>query len=90
MDEGYIKDSKGDVIDCCNVIVIATTNAAAVTILKLQLQGLEAEEIMEYVKPEICRTLSPELYNRFEVAPFRGLDEDLLEKLVVKLLEEVS
>lgn len=89
-DEGFICDAQGTVIDCRNAIFILTTNLGAKKILKLSEEGNDEEEILEEIKGDIIRFLSPELYNRLEVAPFLGLGEEQLEELISNMLKEVE
>lgn len=89
-DEGRLSDTKGVVIDCRNVIFIATTNLASATILNMHQQGYQEEEILEFIQNDITKFLSPELYNRLEVALFRGLSPELLDQLIYNMLKEVQ
>lgn len=89
-DEGCLSDAQGELVDCRNVIFILTSNIAASKILDLSDQGHTAEEILDQIKDKIIRALSPELYNRLVVAPFKGLEEDHIEQLIKTKLEEVA
>jgi ATP-dependent Clp protease ATP-binding subunit ClpA len=89
-DEARITDSKGDVIDCSNVIFIMTTNLGAKTILSMQENGSSYHEIIEEIQPEIVYYLSPELFNRMEPVLFNGLSQDLLDQLIINMLAHVQ
>lgn len=89
-DEGRVSDSKGEVIDCRNVIFIATTNLGAAKILKMHQAGYTEDEIMEVIHSDISQKISPELYNRLEAAPFMGLSPELLDQLVHGQLKKVQ
>lgn len=89
-DEGSISDAKGTVIDCRNIIFILTTNLASQKILDMHEDGNTEEEILVGIRDEIIKRISPELFNRLEVAPFMGLGEDQLDQLVKKLLQEMN
>lgn len=90
LDEGYILDAKGERIDCRHVIFILTTNLGASQILSLQERGYQEEEILDAIQPHLIKFLSPELYNRLEVATFMGLNTDSLERLIENMLNEVK
>lgn len=89
-DEGRITDAKGEVIDCRNVIFIATTNLASAKILSMHQEGYEEDEILTSIQDEIAHFISPELYNRFETAVFKGLNSELLEQLILGMLKEIQ
>lgn len=89
-DEGRIMDAKGTLIDCRNVIFIATTNLASAKILSMHQEGHKEEDVLTAIQDEISWFISPELYNRFEVAVFMGLSSELLEQLIEKMLKEVQ
>lgn len=89
-DEGRITSAKGEVIDCRNVIFIATTNLTAAKILKMQQQGYVETVIIDKIQPDLIKAISPELYNRLEIALFLGLDDSLIDHLIQKMLCEVQ
>lgn len=89
-DEGRLSDAQGTVIDCRNVIFILTTNLASKKILNLHAEGYFEEEIIQRIQQDITKFLSPELYNRLEVAPFMGLGKEQLEQLIRNMLKDVQ
>ncbi len=89
-DEGRLSDAQGSVIDCRNVIFILTTNLTSQTILTMHAAGYQEEEILEVIQHDITKFLSPELYNRLEVAPFIGLSQEHFEQLIWNMLKEVQ
>lgn len=89
-DEGYLSDAKGYVVDCRNVIFILTTNLTASKILNLKEKGMQEKDILEMVHYDIIKVLSPEFYNRLEVAIFTGLSSELCEQLIVNMLNDVK
>lgn len=89
-DEGRLSDSKGTFIDCRNVIFIATTNLGAAKILDLYQKGISEQEILGSIRSDIAHHISPELYNRLEVAPFMGLSTKLLDQLIENMLQSIQ
>ena len=89
-DEGRLSDAKGSVIDCKNAIFILTTNLAANKILTMHEEGYSEDQILKNIQKEIIQVISPELYNRLEVAPFMGLGDELLEQLILNMLNELK
>lgn len=89
-DEGRLSDSKGTFIDCRNVIFIATTNLGSAKILDLHFKGKSEQEILGEIRSDIAHHISPELYNRLEVAPFMGLSTTLLDHLIQNMLEGIQ
>lgn len=84
LEDGRLTDSSSRTTDFTNTIIIATSNAASLTIAqglekKLPLNQIEAE-----VKEELLKMFKPELVNRFDkVVIFKPLSEADLEKIVL-------
>jgi ATP-dependent Clp protease ATP-binding subunit ClpB len=89
-DEGRLSDSKGSLIDCRNIIFILTTNLASTKILKMHAAGYPEEDVLEQIQGDIMKFISPELYNRLEVAPFMGLGDEQLEQLIQNMLNDIQ
>jgi ATP-dependent Clp protease ATP-binding subunit ClpA len=79
-DAGRLTDSRGNVADFSNVVVIMTSNVGAETFTKSEVgfrtnsdATLQADRVLEQLR----ETMSPELINRIdEVAVFRALSEE--------------
>ena len=53
--------------------------------------GFTAQSQQEYVSPQVCKFLSPELVNRFdEIITFERLDKSALEKIVRRELTHLA
>ncbi len=83
LDDGRLTDGGGKTVDFSNTIIIATSNAASVTIA----EGLKAKkpltEIKATVTEELLKIYRPELVNRFdEVVIFKPLSPEDLDKVV--------
>lgn len=89
-DDGRVTDSEGGLVDCSNVIFIATTNLASAKILSMQKEGFSEDAILDAIRPALAKAISPELCNRVEAAVFKGLTPDLLDQLIRKQLKEVE
>jgi ATP-dependent Clp protease ATP-binding subunit ClpA len=89
-DEGRIRDGMGDYVNCKNALFILTTNLGAYTILDLQQQNVPPDEMNDFIRPELMRALSPELYNRVSPIIFTGLTEESIRKLVNNMLDKLA
>ena len=92
MDDGRLTDSKGNIVNFKNTIIILTSNLAADDILKIteefgeQLDEGVYEKIYEIAYSKLKNTLRPELLNRIdEIIVFKALMKNDL-KGIVKLL----
>lgn len=92
LDDGRLTDGAGRVIDFENTIIIATSNAASLTIAQGLQQGRSLEKIDKQVNDELLKVFKPELVNRFdEVVIFKPLSPSDLEKIVslkIKILQD--
>ncbi len=91
LEDGRLTDNAGKVVDFTNTIIIATSNAASLTIA----QGLEHGQTVDQLKPavsyELLKIFKPELINRFdEVVLFKPLEQADLEKIVTIKLEQLT
>ena len=91
LDDGRLTSGSGKTVDFTNTIVIATSNAASLTIA----HGLEAGKRMDQLKKEVGDELlaifKPELINRFdEVVLFKPLTSQDLRKIVGLKLAELQ
>lgn len=83
LEDGRLTDGKGKTIDFTNTIIIATSNAAALTIARGLSQGQTIDELRNTVQSELLQTLKPELLNRFDsVVIFKPLTPTDLEDVV--------
>jgi 4-hydroxy-3-methylbut-2-enyl diphosphate reductase len=89
-DEGRLSDAKGTDIDCRHSLFIMTTNITSSKILNMHEQGYLSEEIFEKIRPDLIKALSPELFNRLEVAVFVGISQEILNIIVHKMLSELK
>ncbi len=83
LEDGRLTDGAGRLVDFTNTIIIATSNAASLTIA----QGLAAADKIEVidkkVNEELLKIFSPELINRFDaIVLFKPLSEAQLEAIV--------
>lgn len=83
LEDGRLTDGAGRTVDFTNTIIIATSNAASVSIAQDLQSGKTIEEIDEKVKEELLRVFKPELVNRFDdIVIFKPLSQDDLQKIV--------
>ena len=87
LDDGRLTDGTGRTIDFENTIIIATSNAASLTIAQGLQQGKSLDIIDRQVNDELLKVFRPELVNRFdEVVIFKPLSHEDLEKIVTNKL----
>ncbi|MBI2039816.1 ATP-dependent Clp protease ATP-binding subunit [Candidatus Microgenomates bacterium] len=91
LEDGRLTDGAGRTVDFTNTIIIATSNAASITIAK----GLEARQTLEQldkqVNDELLQIFKPELINRFDdVVLFKPLSQEDLQKIVTLKLSELQ
>ncbi|MDD2823464.1 MAG: ATP-dependent Clp protease ATP-binding subunit [Candidatus Daviesbacteria bacterium] len=90
-DDGRLTDGKGRVIDFSNTIIIATSNAASLTIAQNLQQGKTVEQIQPLVKEELMKVYTPELLNRFDATViFKPLSKADLQKIVILKLASLK
>ena len=83
LDDGRLTDGTGRLIDFTNTIIIATSNAASLTIAQGLANGKDMYEIDKLVNQEILQVFKPELINRFDdIVIFKPLSELELEEIV--------
>jgi len=68
LDEGYLVDGLGERVDCKNLMVIATSNAASKQILAWIKQGKSLKELETLVREQVVEQgiFTPEWLNRFD------------------------
>ena len=83
LEDGRLTDSNGKTIDFTNTIIIATSNAASLTIAKGLAQGQTWEQLDAQVNNELLHIFKPELINRFDdVVLFKPLSPEDLQQIV--------
>lgn len=84
LDEGFITDSMGEVVDCRNTVVILTTNLGSAHIIQHinDPHTLSWETAKEEVIDEVKQYFRPELINRFDaLLVFNTLNKTAIEKI---------
>ncbi len=89
LDDGRLTDYSGHTVDFTSTIIIATSNAASLTIAEGISQGWSVDQLKKPVSEELLKIFKPELINRFdEVVLFKPLSPENLEKIVqIKLTQ---
>lgn len=83
LDDGRLTDGAGRTVDFTNTIIIATSNAASLTIAQGLQQGRTLEELKSQVGNELLQIFKPELMNRFDdVILFKPLSQEDLQQIV--------
>ncbi len=91
LDDGRLTDASGHTVDFTNTIIIATSNAASLTIAQELEKGIDLSEIEKQVKEELLKVMKPELVNRFdEVVIFKPLAQADLEQIVKIKLDQLA
>lgn len=88
LEDGRLTDNSGRTVDFTNTIIIATSNAASITIAQGLSSGKSLIEIDKIVNDELLKVFKPELVNRFDdVVLFKPLSQEDLQKIVtIKLI----
>lgn len=91
LEDGRLTGADGQTVDFTNTIIIATSNAASVTIA----HGLEQQKPMALiendVKAELLQIMKPELINRFDsIVIFKPLSQFDLEEIVKIKLQSLK
>lgn len=91
LEDGRLTDGKGKTVDFTNTIIIATSNAAALTIAEGLKNGRSVDDLRETVQTELIQILKPELLNRFDsVVIFKPLSSDDLHQIVALKLKNLQ
>ncbi|MFH0936698.1 MAG: AAA family ATPase [Candidatus Daviesbacteria bacterium] len=92
LDDGRLTSGSGKLVYFTNTIIIATSNAASLTIAQGLRSGESLKSLEPKVKEELLTTFKPELINRFDgVVIFKTLSPEDLQKIVqlkLKILQE--
>ncbi len=91
LDDGRLTSGTGRTVDFTNTIIIATSNAASVTIAKGLEAGQGMDQLKKVVSDELITVFRPELVNRFdEVVIFKPLSPTDLQQVVKLKLSELQ
>ncbi len=83
LDDARLTDGSGRVVDFTNTIIIATSNAASLTIAKGIQRAEDPVQLKKEVDSELLTIFKPELINRFDsVVMFHPLSQENLQKIV--------
>lgn len=87
LDEGYFTDGFGKKIDCRNLVVIATSNAASDKLYKNA--HMENKDIINYLIEQ--KLFSPEFLNRFDgIVIYKPLTEESIILIARKIIDEIA
>ena len=91
LDEGYFTDGRGERVDCKNLIIIATSNAASDFIFE-KLKEQETITTVQLVNELIAKNIyTPELLNRFDgVIMFKPLSIEAVTHIAKYLLLQLD
>lgn len=91
LEDGRLTSGSGKLVDFTDCIIIATSNAASLTIASGLAQGRSLKELEGVVKDELMQIYKPELLNRFdEVVLFKPLSKEDLQKIVQLKLNDLK
>jgi ATP-dependent Clp protease ATP-binding subunit ClpA len=87
LDEGYFTDGTGKKVDCKNLVVIATSNAASDQLFQNPNQS--QNNLINYLVSQ--KIFSPELLNRFDgIILYESLSKDAIVQIAKKMVDEIS
>ncbi len=88
LDEGYFSDNVGKSVNCKNLVIIATSNAASEQYI-LNPDGIPSQKLINLLVER--KIFSPEFLNRFDgVIAFNSLDRVAILKIAKKFLEKIE
>ncbi len=91
LDEGYFTDGAGERVDCKNLIIIATSNAASDFIFQQLSTGQAVSSDMLINELIAKNTYTPEFLNRFDgVVVFQPLSNTSVEKIAQNLINTLD
>lgn len=91
MDDGRLTDSKGNVVDFKNTIIIMTSNIASDLILEYMRAGRKFEELERRVREELKRYFRPEFINRLDhVIVFKPLTKEHMKQIVDIMMKKLG
>lgn len=98
LDDGYITDSKGRMVDFRNTVVIMTSNIGATELRDEKLVGFgqdnqqkDYQTMKKRILEALKKTFRPEFLNRVdEVIVFHALSQDNLKDIVRKFTDQIS
>lgn len=92
MDDGRITDSTGRVIDCTNLMIIATSNAGSAYIQEAVRSNIPQAQMKEaLLQKELQGTFRPELLNRFDgVIVFTPLTLEYIEEIAHLMVHSIA
>ncbi len=90
LDEGTLTDSRGNVVDFKNTIIIMTSNIGSMELLNEVKEGKLTETTRKNVINQLYAYFKPEILNRMDdIIIFKPLTEDNIKGIAKKLLEEL-
>lgn len=92
MDDGRLSSGDGEVLDCTNLIIIGTSNAASKIIQEKLRAGLKISEIKNnLVNQYLLDYFKPEFLNRFDdIIVFKTLELAEIEQIALLILEKTK
>ncbi len=91
-DDGRLTDSVGRVINFCNTIIIATSNAGTDFVQEQLRQGIPLEQIRQsMIRTELKQYYRPEFLNRFDaIVLFKSLTKQEIRQIASLMLKRVE
>jgi len=90
-DKGRMEDAEGREIDFRHSLILMTSNTGAETVRKLCAEsGCTSRELVEALRPELCRVFKPALLGRLTVVPYRPIGDAALRQIVALKLEKIA
>ena len=91
-DKGVLFDGEGKEIDFKNTVIFLTSNLASDTIMQLcqKDQTIQANQLIEHIRPALNKYFKPALLARMTVIPFRPLPSDVIKDIVRLRIEKLK
>jgi len=88
-DKGMMEDAEGRVIDFKNTIILLTSNAGEDLLMQLSANPVNAEELLEALRPVLLKKFEPAFLGRLIVVPYYPISDEMMQQIVILELEKI-
>ena len=91
-DKGTLSDGEGRVIDFKNTVILLTSNLASDVITQMALDNpaIEADQLIEAIRPILSDHFKPALLARMDIVPFLPISKDALREIARLKMKSVA
>jgi type VI secretion system protein VasG len=91
-DKGVLEDAEGREVDFKNTLMLLTSNAASVTIMRLCTTPETCpapEALVEALRPELLKVFKPALLGRMIIVPYYPITDDVMQQIIALQLARI-